>query len=99
MYSDDDYLEQMDFLYDENGRLIKAPILIDVCSPRSTEDSAVDPSTMRRYGLSCPMPYEDATGVTKRCNAVTFAEDGKGNLVCRRCGIELGTLATGETLQ
>ena len=99
MYSDDDYLEGLDFLYDEEGRLVKAPLLIDVCSPRSQEDSAVDISTMRRYGVSCPMPYEDATGVTKRCNCITFYEDGRGNLCCRRCDIELGTLATGETLQ
>lgn len=99
MFDMDDYLEGLDFLYDEHGRLLKAPLLIDVCSPRSTEDSAVDPSTLRRYGVSCPMPIEDATGEIKRCNSVTFMEDGKGNLVCRVCGIELGTLATGETLQ
>jgi hypothetical protein len=94
MIDDLEYIDGLDFLYDSDGRLLKAPILVDVCSPMSGKDSAVDPSTMRRYGISCPMPIDG-----KRCNSMSFMEDGQGNLVCRTCGIELGTLAIGETLQ
>jgi len=73
-----------DFLYDEEGRLLSAPIMVAICSPGG---GGVDPTTIREYGVYC-----------SNCKGKMFYEDGGGyELRCKSCDVVLGIRAMEET--
>ena len=68
------------FEYDENGTLVSAEIVIDICS--MSEQGAVDPTTIRRYGLLCTNFVNG-----KPCHSKRFMEvPSRRMLTCKVCG-------------
>ncbi len=73
--------------YNEDGRLLGAPILISVFSPTRMYDG-IDPTTGRDYAIHCP-----------NCTGTVFYEDRSGyELKCKQCDALLGLKAVEEAI-
>jgi hypothetical protein len=72
--------EHMDYEYDEEGTLIRGEVIIEVCS--HNKQGAVDPTTVRRYGLLCNNVVDG-----KKCHSKKFGEvPSRKMMVCKVCG-------------
>ncbi len=76
------------FIYDEKGRLISAPINIVVCSP-ATDGVTADSTTAREYALFCAS-----------CEVTVFAEDEEmTEMRCKGCNSIIGVRKHGGSFQ